>query len=53
MHFCFRLFVQNGHAKSAFVVLVANHSLCVFSGETPSLILMRKFLAVTCFRLFK
>ena len=30
---------RNGHAKSACVVLVANHSFCVFSGETPCLIL--------------
>ena len=28
------LFVQNGHAKSAFVVSVANRSLCVFNGES-------------------
>ena len=29
-------FLQNRHAKSACVVLVANRSLCIFSGETPS-----------------
>ena len=47
------LFLQNGHAKSACVVLVANRSLCVFNGETPSLILIRKCLALTRFRWFK
>ena len=29
-------FLQNGRAKSACVVLVANRSLCIFNGETPS-----------------
>ena len=33
---------QNGHAKSNCVVLVANHSLCVFNGETPCLILRER-----------
>ena len=46
-------FLQNGHAKSTCVVLVANRSLCVFNAETPSLILIRTFLALTCLRSFK
>ena len=47
------LLLQNGHAKSACVVLLANRSLCFFNVETPSLILIRKLLELTCFRSFK
>ena len=46
-------FLQNGHAKSACVVLVAKRSLCLQWSASRSYSYKEIFLALTCFRSFK